>query len=879
MHSVLKKKSTLILFSFLIILCMLCALMLSQVTKAEEDYVDVNIYSCGGEIQINQEINGDANHYYYSTTRGATASASFFVHPPEGKAFDGVYTEENGKGELVTEEMVSYTDPKSVDGDKAISGYFVSIEYKADENSDLYINWVDPITVTFDSNGGSIQTKEGNKEMISLPFTPNRRNVFHTNEFDLNNGDCVSKDGKEFLYWSTNPNDKSGVLYSDLIFSEDTTIYAIWKDTEYQVSVTNGIFDKNGYETQFQTSVKKGDAAKLSFTLYDYYNDFNPGNFFGGLYTAPKGTGVQIVNECTYNVDDGTYQIDADYTPTEDTVLHTYWRSGVTLTLDANGGLFEDGNPKRVQNRAPNVVWKEHRADSSYYVPKQKGYEFVGWHTNPNAISGFELEEYMASGSTTLYAVWKELPHEHVEEIVSGKPATCTEDGLTEGKRCSECGEWIVKQETLPAKGHTEIVIKGKSATCTESGLTDGTQCSVCGEWIKPQETITTTGHRGINVAGHDATCTETGLTDGVKCSVCGEWIKSQEVIPATGHKPVIIKGHDSTCAETGLTDGEKCSICGQVLVEQRTIDKKSHEIGHEGSIEPSCTEPGKKGKVSCHVCGEIFEPEEIIPAKGHTKEIVKGTDATCTEDGLTDGEKCSVCGEWLTKQEVIPAKGHKKETVKGYSATCTKDGLTDGEKCSVCGEWIAKQETIKASGHKFEKGVCTVCGEKDPNYKPEPAPTPVSKQNGLADSADSNGDWWFYKDGKIDTTHNGVDQNKYGWWRVENGKVNFNAQGIYQNSMGWWKTTNGKVTFKEEGVFQNGFGWWRVKDSKVDFNAQSIYQNQFGWWKTTNGKVTFKENGLFKNQYGTWKVENSKVNFNFNGKYQGKTIMNGKVV
>ena len=176
-----------------------------------------------------------------------------------------------------------------------------------------------------------------------------------------------------------------------------------------------------------------------------------------------------------------------------------------------------------------------------------------------------------------------------------------------------------------------------------------------------------------------------------------------------------------------------------------------------------------------------------------------------------------------------------------------------------------------------WEKGIGAGRRQKD---EPTPVdPTPVVKQNGLADSADKDGNWWFYKDGKIDTTHNGVDQNKYGWWRVENGKVNFNAQSIYQNQFGWWKTTNGKVTFKEEGVFQNGFGWWRVKDSKVDFNAQSIYQNKYGWWKTTNGKVTFKENGLFSNQYGTWKVENSKVNFNFNGKYQGKTIKNGKVV
>ena len=125
---------------------------------------------------------------------------------------------------------------------------------------------------------------------------------------------------------------------------------------------------------------------------------------------------------------------------------------------------------------------------------------------------------------------------------------------------------------------------------------------------------------------------------------------------------------------------------------------------------------------------------------------------------------------------------------------------------------------------------------EPTPVEPDEPTPVePVNKFTGLANEADENGIWWYYTDGKIDKTHTGVDQNKYGWWRVENGKVNFHAQGIYQN--------------------------------------------QYGWWKTTNGKVTFKENGLFSNEYGTWKVENSKVNFDFNGTYQGKTIKNGKVV
>ena len=292
------------------------------------------------------------------------------------------------------------------------------------------------------------------------------------------------------------------------------------------------------------------------------------------------------------------------------------------------------------------------------------------------------------------------------------------------------------------------------------------------------------------------------------------------------------------------------------------------------------CTNAGLTDGLRCSVCGEILKPQREIKAKGHAynKLVEKGKAATCTEDGTTDKVQCAICGDVLDHQP-IKATGHKYVKTEAKAATCTDTGLTEGEKCSVCGDVKTAQEVVPALGHDFKDGKCTRCEAADPNVKPTPTPTPAPKQNGLADSADSNGDWWFYKDGKIDTTHNGVDQNKYGWWRVENGKVNFNAQSIYQNQFGWWKTTNGKVTFKEEGVFQNGFGWWRVKDSKVDFNAQSIYQNKFGWWKTTNGKVTFKENGLFSNQYGTWKVENSKVNFNFNGKYQGKTIKNGKVV
>ena len=43
----------------------------------------------------------------------------------------------------------------------------------------------------------------------------------------------------------------------------------------------------------------------------------------------------------------------------------------------------------------------------------------------------------------------------HAEEDLEGKDATCTATGLTNGKRCSDCGEILEAQEEIPMKDHT----------------------------------------------------------------------------------------------------------------------------------------------------------------------------------------------------------------------------------------------------------------------------------------------------------------------------------------------------------------------------------------------------------------------------------------
>ncbi len=48
----------------------------------------------------------------------------------------------------------------------------------------------------------------------------------------------------------------------------------------------------------------------------------------------------------------------------------------------------------------------------------------------------------------------EEAKHIHTKEIIPAVAATCTEEGLTEGVRCSDCQELLTEQEVVSALGH-----------------------------------------------------------------------------------------------------------------------------------------------------------------------------------------------------------------------------------------------------------------------------------------------------------------------------------------------------------------------------------------------------------------------------------------
>ena len=303
--------------------------------------------------------------------------------------------------------------------------------------------------------------------------------------------------------------------------------------------------------------------------------------------------------------------------------------------------------------------------------------------------------------------------------------ATCTETGLTEGSHCETCGEVLVAQTVVPAKGHTpgadancndaqtctvcgteleaalghDYVSTVVPPTCTEDGYTSYT-CSRCGDTYTDTP-VSSTGHTPVTDAAVEPDCENTGLTEGSHCDVCGETLVAQEVVPANGHTPVKDAAVEPDCENTGLTEGSHCDVCGKTLVAQEVVPANGHEAVIDSAVAPTCTETGLTEGKHCGTCGEILVAQEVVPAKGHTA----GADADCT-----DAQVCTVCGTTLEA-----ALGHDyKGTVT--EATCTEDGYTTYV-CSRCGDTYTG-DVVESKGHSLGEDAdctnaqtCTVCG------------------------------------------------------------------------------------------------------------------------------------------------------------------------
>ena len=334
----------------------------------------------------------------------------------------------------------------------------------------------------------------------------------------------------------------------------------------------------------------------------------------------------------------------------------------------------------------------------------------------------------------------------HSEETVKGYAATCTETGLTDGKKCSVCGATTVEQTETPATGVHNFV--------------DGV-CSNCGKESIVKVTITfdNTSKRtvynssqqvwkenGITVTNNKSNST----TDIANYSNPARFYKSSQLIVECEGMTKIVFNCNSTEYATALknsingstVDSKQVTVIFGTAVDSLTIALTGGQVRVDSIViyaEPACehafdTVATCKEAAVCSKCGKEIYGE-------HVDVVVPGKAATCTVAGTSDGKKCSICDVELLGQEVIPATGHK-----GGTATCEEKAV-----CTTCGATYGN-----LGNHSYSNGSCSVCGAKEPtDVQPKTYEyTFTSKQfsangakilNGVSWTLAGNGGYWGY--------------------------------------------------------------------------------------------------------------------------------------
>ena len=181
-------------------------------------------------------------------------------------------------------------------------------------------------------------------------------------------------------------------------------------------------------------------------------------------------------------------------------------------------------------------------------------------------------------------------------EVIPAVDATCTSTGLTEGTKCSDCGEILKQQEVTEKAEHTPgepIEENRNEATCLVDGSYEKVvKCSVCGHEISRETVVIKAPGQHTYDDDQDMICNNCPFDRSCKHT-------NTEVIPAV----------DATCTSTGLTAGEKCSDCGHVIVEPTVTEKAEHTPADpvkENEIPATCVNTGSyESVVKCSVCGE----------------------------------------------------------------------------------------------------------------------------------------------------------------------------------------------------------------------------------------------------------------------------------
>ena len=229
--------------------------------------------------------------------------------------------------------------------------------------------------------------------------------------------------------------------------------------------------------------------------------------------------------------------------------------------------------------------------------------------------------------------------------------ATCTAP-----KTCSACGA-----TEGGAPGHTEATVSGFAASCTEPGLTDGVKCSVCGDTLVVQTAIPATGHSYSYTATKDPTTSAIGILTGT-CSKCqGTTTVTLPKLNTIDYTYAVETV--ATCISDGMcTYAWKTTTYGNFSFNV-TLTKIAHDYSNGtcrycGADDPNDTDVGLIGDISGD--GRV-NMGDVAKLYAH----IKGTSILTDETGL---DRCDISGDGKVNMgDVAKLYAHIKGTNKLY--------------------------------------------------------------------------------------------------------------------------------------------------------------------------------------------------------------------
>ena len=487
----------------------------------------------------------------------------------------------------------------------------------------------------------------------------------------------------------------------------------------------------------------------------------------------------------------------------------------VTVTGTANPDAYvaTEGGTGKDPYINDSYTWEYVATDDVYYWVKVSGHG-LGYEGDVKCADCGEIRHGdMLAGLNDEHAAYMQLDQAGYYPYMDNKGVK--HDGVTDVWTCTKCDKTF-GGEKLPfdVYANHEVDTKGLPTK----------NCAVGDTWV---------------VGAKDPTCTDKGSTGTtyVFTKDAGWQVKTDaQEIPALGHDLKKIESKEATCKEAGWTAygyyvcarGKDCSDWdknqgypysqGKIIVNQDLADCKPIE---KVLVEPTCKNRGLIA-FTCKNCDELVAIDgayyTYVDAVPHTAgDPVNAKEATCTEVGYTGDTYCKWCNTAMEKGKEIPMKEHTVVDVAAVEATCTEAGATAGTKCSVCGTVLSGCEKIDALGHKYENGVCTVCGEKDPNYV-EPVAPEFKDADSIKDYA-KDAVAWAAKEGVV----KGDDQGNF------NPTANITRQDFV--TMLW--RLNGEVASDKELTFGD-------KADIKDYAQVAVA------WAVENGYITGRDNGNF---------------------------------